>query len=178
MLRGSRGRLLVVTLTLMALLLLGATAAASSNGQGKEPSEHGKSEGHAKVTLCHKGHTIKVDISAVKAHLWHGDRLGRCGSHPAPHTATLLVAKHVINDHGGTKSAHNFTLTISGVKAVGGNSLVGSETGVSKTLASVGAYSVTEAPLPGYALKSMSADCSGTIALGQSKTCTITNEDL
>jgi len=37
---------------------------------------------------------------------------------------------------------------------------------------------VTEAPLPGYALKSMSADCSGTIALGQSKTCTITNEDL
>ena len=92
--------------------------------------------------------------------------------------AHLTVAKHVINDHGGTKSAHNFTLTISGVKAVGGNSLVGSETGVSKTLASVGAYSVTEAPLPGYALKSMSADCSGTIALGQSKTCTITNEDL
>jgi hypothetical protein len=33
--------------------------------------------GH-KVTICHKGHTIKIDIHALKAHLRHGDHLGRC----------------------------------------------------------------------------------------------------
>lgn len=62
--------------------------------------------------------------------------------------------------------------------AVGGNSFAGSESGVTKTLPSVGAYSVTETAVPGYALTSQSADCVGTIALGESKTCTITNGDL
>lgn len=32
-----------------------------------------------KVTLCHKGKTIKVDQVAVAAHLAHGDELGACG---------------------------------------------------------------------------------------------------
>ena len=31
-----------------------------------------------KVTICHKGKTIKVDESAVAAHLAHGDTLGAC----------------------------------------------------------------------------------------------------
>lgn len=31
-----------------------------------------------KVTLCHKGKTIKIDESAVAAHLAHGDTLGAC----------------------------------------------------------------------------------------------------
>lgn len=31
-----------------------------------------------KVVICHKGHTIKVDESAVAAHLAHGDTLGAC----------------------------------------------------------------------------------------------------
>jgi len=31
-----------------------------------------------KITLCHKGKTIKVDESAVAAHLAHGDTLGAC----------------------------------------------------------------------------------------------------
>jgi len=92
--------------------------------------------------------------------------------------ATLTVVKHVINDHGGTKTAGNFTLTISGVSAIGGNTFAGSESGLTKTLSSVGSYSVTEVAVPGYALKSASADCSGTIALGEHKTCTITNDDV
>jgi hypothetical protein len=32
----------------------------------------------AKVTICHKGQTIKVAASAVKAHLAHGDTVGKC----------------------------------------------------------------------------------------------------
>ncbi len=37
-----------------------------------------KDKDHEKVTLCHKGHTIKVSKKAVAAHLAHGDTLGAC----------------------------------------------------------------------------------------------------
>ena len=40
-----------------------------------------------------------------------------------------------------------------------------------------GTYSVTETGPSGYAA-SYSADCSGTIAIGQTKTCTVTNNDI
>jgi hypothetical protein len=32
-----------------------------------------------KVTICHKGHTITIDRSALPAHLRHGDTIGPCG---------------------------------------------------------------------------------------------------
>ncbi|MDP9491409.1 MAG: hypothetical protein M3P42_04300 [Actinomycetota bacterium] len=35
-----------------------------------------------KVTLCHKGRTIKVPKSAVKKHRRHGDKLGKCKPKP------------------------------------------------------------------------------------------------
>src|SRR5207247_11189853 len=38
----------------------------------------------------------------------------------APH---LIVIKHVVNDNGGTKTAADFSLTISGVTATGGNKI-------------------------------------------------------
>ncbi|EKD99541.1 MAG: hypothetical protein ACD_22C00235G0001, partial [uncultured bacterium] len=91
--------------------------------------------------------------------------------------AHLIVIKHVINDNGGTATASNFTMTINTVTAQGGNSFPGSESpGVNKTLTSVGSYSVTESGPDGYNV-GYSANCSGTIALGETKTCTITNND-
>ena len=51
--------------------------------------------------------------------------------------ATLTVIKHVVNDNGRSKTAGDFTLTIAGVTASGGNSFAGSESGVTKTLLSV-----------------------------------------
>jgi hypothetical protein len=93
-------------------------------------------------------------------------------------SASITIIKHVVNNSGGTKDADDFTLTINGVTADGGNSVTGSEGGVTKTLATVGAYSVTETAVTGYAQTSVSAECSGTIALGEHKTCTITNEDV
>jgi hypothetical protein len=36
------------------------------------------SDDNDKVTLCHKGHTIKVSRSALRAHLDHGDTIGSC----------------------------------------------------------------------------------------------------
>ena len=40
-----------------------------------------------------------------------------------------------------------------------------------------GAYEVTEAQIAGYT-GTFSADCTGTILVGQTKTCTITNNDI
>jgi hypothetical protein len=91
--------------------------------------------------------------------------------------ATLTVVKQVVNNSGGTKSASDFTITINGVTALGGNTFAGSAAGVTRALASVGAYSVTEVAIAGYALQAASADCAGTIALGEHRTCVLTNND-
>ena len=174
MLRRSNALRLFTGIALAALLVLslGATAGAKP---GPKPGK-----GQPKVTLCHKGHvTIRVGLPAVKAHLRHGDTLGPCGAHaPAPGTATLAVIKQVINSSGGTKTAADFTFTINGVSATGGNSFAGSAAGVVKTITTFGAYSVTESTVPGYALTSASAGCSGTIAAGQQKVCVLTNDDV
>ena len=91
--------------------------------------------------------------------------------------ATLVVIKHVINDNGGTKTAADFTMTIGGVTTSGTSSFAGAESpGVSRTLTSVGAFTVTEGTVAGYTQTS-AVGCSGTIALGETKTCTITNDD-
>jgi hypothetical protein len=162
----------------VALVALVASAVAVTAGAKPKPPS-GKAKGKAKVVLCHKGTTIRVGAAAVKAHLRHGDKLGPCGAPaPAPGTATLIVGKQIVNDNGGTKAAGDFTLTINGVTATGGNSFAGSTIAVVKTITSFGAYSVTESSVTGYALKSASAECSGTIAAGQTKLCVLTNDDV
>lgn len=94
----------------------------------------------------------------------------------APSPATLRVIKHVINDNGGSATAGNFTIHVAGTN-VSNLSFAGSETGVDVTL-DAGSYAVTEpVVLTGY-LESGSGDCSGTIAAGETKTCTITNDDI
>ena len=92
--------------------------------------------------------------------------------------ATLTVIKTVVNDNGGTAAASAFTMTINGVIASGGNSFPGAAAGVTRSITTFGSYGVTESSVPGYTQTSASADCAGTIALGQHKTCTITNDDV
>jgi Prealbumin-like fold domain len=156
-------------LGLLLLVLVGPAVAKDKPGQGK---------GREKVVLCHKGKVmIRVARPAVRAHLRHGDTLGPCGRAPAPHTATLTVIKRVVNDNGGAKTPADFTLTINGVTAQGGNSFAGSASGVSRTITTFGSYKVTESAVAGYTMANASAGCSGTIAAGQSKSCVITNDD-
>src|SRR5436190_20025227 len=69
-------------------------------------------------------------------------------------------------------------MTIGGVTATGGNTFPGAEApGTNKTLTTVGAYTVTEGAVTGYTQTGASAECAGTIALGETKTCTISNDD-
>jgi hypothetical protein len=78
--------LLTVVVAIAVLALAGVSLAGNGKGKGKDSasasqyqySSGGKQYGHHKVTLCHKGHTIRVAPPAVKAHLRHGDKLGAC----------------------------------------------------------------------------------------------------
>jgi hypothetical protein len=90
--------------------------------------------------------------------------------------AHLTVIKHVINNDKGTATASSFTMTIGGVTATGGNSFPGSESGTEKVV-TPGSYTVTETGPAGY-FTTFSDDCTGTIALGGSKTCIVTNNDI
>src|SRR3989440_10535094 len=85
--------------------------------------------------------------------------------------AHLIVVKHVVNDDGGGASASQFTMTINGVTATGGNSFPGAESPGTNKEVTPGSYNVTETGPAGYAA-TFSADCSGSIAAGQTKTCT------
>lgn len=87
---------------------------------------------------------------------------------------TLVIKKHVINDNGGTKTADDFTLNVSGSN-VSSSTVPGSEAGVSVTL-NAGSFEVTEANYTGYTT-STEGDCAGTIANGETKYCTIINDD-
>ena len=90
--------------------------------------------------------------------------------------ASLTVIKHVINDNGGTAVAGDFTMNVTGTN-VSDTSFPGVESPGTTVTLDGGSYSVDEDAFTGYA-KSLGTDCSGTIANGESKTCTITNDDI
>ena len=81
-----------------------------------------------------------------------------------------------MNDNGGNKTAGHFTMNVAGQSA-SPTSFPGVESpGTSVTL-NAGSYSVSETGLAGYD-DSYSTDCSGEIAVGETKTCTVTNDDV
>jgi prealbumin domain-containing protein len=88
--------------------------------------------------------------------------------------ATLRVIKQVINNNGRNAQPGDFIITVTG----GGNpspaSFRGSSTGTTVTL-NAGSYSVSET-VAGYTA-AFSAQCSGIIRVGETRTCTITNDD-
>src|SRR5206468_4462903 len=78
-------------------------------------------------------------------------------------------------NNGGSLAPSAFSGAIGGTVVAGGNTWAGASTSLTPTL--LGSYNVTENAIPGYAT-TFSADCGGTIGLGETKTCTITNDDL
>ena len=90
--------------------------------------------------------------------------------------AGLTVIKHVVNDNGGAKTAVDFTMNVTG-NNVSDTSFSGAENPGTTVSLDAGTYSVAEGDHAGYTVE-YSADCGGTIAFGESKTCTVTNNDI
>lgn len=95
---------------------------------------------------------------------------------PPEQTATLTAIKHVVNDNGGTATASNFTMNVTGTNVQPSASFPGAELSGTTVTLDAGSYSVGESSVAGYT-GSSSADCTGTINAGEAKTCTITNDD-
>jgi hypothetical protein len=83
----SQARTAIATALALVLVLAIAALAGAAPGKPGKPAKPAKAAvsaaqkqyGKTKVTLCHKGKkTITVGAPAVKAHLRHGDTLGRC----------------------------------------------------------------------------------------------------
>jgi uncharacterized repeat protein (TIGR01451 family) len=90
--------------------------------------------------------------------------------------ARLTVIKNVINDDGGNAVPSDFTMNVSGTNVSLGTFPGTADPGTTVTL-DAGPYSVDETFAPGYT-KTLGADCSGSVAIGESRTCTITNNDV
>ena len=86
----------------------------------------------------------------------------------------LTVIKHVDNSSGGSALASQWTMNVSGVNPSQA-SFPGAESPGVKVILDAGAYGVTESNGPSGYQDNYSADCNGTLAIGESKTCTITN---
>ena len=99
-----------------------------------------------------------------------GGCTGDCGG-----TGTLIVVTNVVNTNMGVLSASNFTDTVTGTNVLPSSTIVGSASGTTVTL-TAGTYSVAQDPSVGYDV-SYSADCTGSVAAGQTETCTVTDQD-
>ena len=86
------------------------------------------------------------------------------------------MIKQVVNDDGGKAVASDFTLSVDATNPTPASFKGADAPGVEVSLAP-GAYAVTETGGPTGYTGTFSADCVGSIALGQVKTCTVTNDD-
>ena len=92
-----------------------------------------------------------------------------------PTRGTLLVITHVVNDDGGTLGPSDFTMSVTATNPTPASFPGEGPPGRTVTL-DPGNYSVGITP-NGYVITNFSADCGGTIAAGETKTCTVTAND-
>ena len=79
----------------LVVCMVAAFAALGGVGQAQNAVSAAQSQYGKKVTICHKGKTIKVSRHAVRAHLRHGDTLGPCSKVKAKHKKHKKHHKHV-----------------------------------------------------------------------------------
>ena len=137
-------------------------------------SESGGPSGYtASVWTCTNGVTVDGN-SQITLSLGQSTVCSITNDDIAPQ---LIVIKHVDISHGGTAVAADFTLDSGGTNDTPDNFPGAEAPGTTVTL-DAGSYDVTETgPSSGYD-DQYSADCSGSIDIGQTKTCTVTNSDL
>lgn len=119
------------------------------------------------------GITLDVAFRAIQTR--NNNQFQCDGVDETPRTATLTVTKVVTNDNGGNNVVADFQLF-----ADNGTTEIGVTSGV-PTAVPATTYTITETGVPGY-VASFSGDCNAsgiiTLAPGDNKTCTITNNDL
>ena len=85
--------------------------------------------------------------------------------------AYITVVKVVTNDNGGSAAPDDFDLTLEGTAVLSGVAVP----------VNPGTYTAGETLLPGYTFEGFTGDCDVngdvTVALGEHKTCTLTNND-
>ncbi len=86
--------------------------------------------------------------------------------------AHLTVIKQVNNNYDGTAQPGDFTMAVTGAQ-VSTSTFPGSLSGTTVTM-NAGSYSVSETGPAGYT----TSGCSGSIGTGESKTCTLTSDDI
>jgi len=88
----------------------------------------------------------------------------------------LYVIKTVVNDNGGTAVASDFNMSVTGPSASPASFAGAANPGTLVSL-NAGAFSVSESSVFGYT-QTGAVGCSGNIAIGETKTCTFTNDDI
>jgi uncharacterized repeat protein (TIGR01451 family) len=99
--------------------------------------------------------------------------LGTSGTEPSSH---LIVVDHVVNDNGGKSAAGDFALAVKGDSPSPAQFSGAENPGTDVTLVP-GGYEVSQETAPGY-VTTLSSDCVGTISPGETKTCTVLNNDV
>jgi uncharacterized repeat protein (TIGR01451 family) len=115
--------------------------------------------------------TTEIDTASATVTLVAGESLV-CTFAQRAILPVLTLVKTVVNDHGGVATAGDFQPLVDGQPVRWGEPI---------TL-SLGQHLVSETTLAGYAPSSWGGDCAAdggiTLAVGQHKNCTITNDDI
>jgi hypothetical protein len=91
----------------------------------------------------------------------------------------LTVIKKVINNSGGRLEASDFTVFVTGSATLGSLSFPGVEDPGLTLILKAGTFDVSETDeFAQFYMATYSGDCSGTLYVGDEKTCTITNDDI
>lgn len=119
--------------------------------------------------------TIKVDAICLEVSYTH-DHTTQVTEQCFGTTASLTIIKTVVHNNGGLAAASEWTMDVTAINPTD-TDFPGVESPGSTINIDEGAYSVDESGGPSGYTKTRGADCSGTLAVGESATCTITNDD-
>jgi hypothetical protein len=128
----------------------------------------------ASAWTCTNGVTVGADNKITRALA----QSTTCSITNNDESAHLIIKKVVVNDNGGSKHATDFKFKVNGGTATTFIQSSDQDHGENTVDVSAGNYSVVEDALPIAGYETTYDNCSGAISSGETKTCTITNNDV
>jgi Prealbumin-like fold domain len=126
------------------------------------------------IGLEHNDNSTKYNKDDTAGDFTLSYHINQYHNYPNREPGSLTVTTHVDNTNGGNLRASDFMMHVTGTNVSPSSSFNGVELPGASLKLDSGSYSVKEDSVSGYT-SSSSNDCSGTIAAGESKYCTITN---